>query len=81
MVAGLVDQHVILTREEPGERAGRELVPTFAEQIGGGATDDEVDLELVMPMRARSVVAGGVSDHPSIGFVSQPEVHVHRKKR
>ena len=81
VVGGLVDQDVILTRKEPGQRAGRERVAPVAEQVGGGAADDEVDLELDMAMGARSNVADPVPHHASIEASPNSEVVDHRKKR
>ena len=81
VVAGLVDEHVILTRKEPGQRALGELAATFTQQVGGGASDDEVDLELGMSMSARSYVSSHMSNHPPFKAVPKPEIIDHRKKR
>ena len=81
MVGGLVDQDVILTGEQPGQRAGRERIAPVAEQVGGGAADDEVDLELGMAMGAGSNVADRVPNHASIEAGPDSEVVDHRKKR
>jgi hypothetical protein len=74
---------VILAWKEPGERAGRELVPTFAEQVGGGSAHDEVDLEFGMAMGADagSCVRGGVSNNPSFKSSPKPKLLDHDKKR
>ena len=80
MVGGLVDQEVILTGKEPGQRAGRERIATVAQQVGGGAADDEVELELGMA-RAGSHVADRVPNHASIQASPNSEVVDHRKKR
>src|SRR5438552_12014743 len=63
VVAGLVDQDVILAWKEPGQRALRELVATLAQQVGRGAAYDEVDLDLGMAVGARSYVPGHMSNH------------------
>jgi hypothetical protein len=81
VVGGLVDQDVILTRKEPGQRAGRERIATVAQQVGGGAADDEVELELGMAMGAGSHVADRVPNHASIQASPNSEVVDHRKKR
>jgi len=81
VVGGLVDQEVILTGEEPGQRAGGELIAPVAEQVGGGAANDEVDLELGMAMGAWSNVADSVPYHASIEASPNSEVVDHRKKR
>jgi hypothetical protein len=81
MVVGLVDQDVILAREEPGQRALRELVAALAQQVGRGAADDEIDLDLGMAVGARSHVPGNVSYHSPVDAVPKPEVIQHRKKR
>jgi hypothetical protein len=81
VVGGLVDQEVILTRKQPGQRAGRELIAPVAEQVGGGAADDEVDLELGMAMGAGSNVANFVPYHASIEAGPDSEVVDHHKKR
>ena len=81
VVGGLVDQDVILTGKEPGQRAGRERIAPVAEQVGGGAADDEVDLELGMAMGAGSDVADPVPNHASIEASPNSEVVDHRKKR
>ena len=81
VVGGLVDQDVILTGKQPGQRARRECIATVAEQVGGGAADDEVELQLGMAMGAGSHVAGRVANHASIEARPDPEVVDHRKKR
>ena len=81
VVAGLVDEDVILAWKEPGQRALRELVATLAQQVGRGAADDEVDLDLGVAVGARSYVSGHVSNHSPIDAVPKPEVIQHRKKR
>ena len=81
VVGGLVDQEVILTGEEPGQRAGGELIAPVAEQVGGRAADDEIELELGMAMRAGPTVVDGVPNHASIEAGSNSEVIDHRKKR
>ena len=81
VVGGLVDQDVILTGKEPGQRAGCERIAPVAEQVGGGAADDEVDLELGMAMGAGSNVADPVPHHASIEASPNSEVVDHRKKR
>jgi hypothetical protein len=81
VVGGLVDQDVILTGKEPGQRAGRERIAPVAEQVGAGAADDEVDLELGMAMRARPDVANPVPNGASIQGSPNSEVIDHRKKR
>ena len=81
VVGGLVDQDVILARKEPGQRAGRERIAPVAEQVRGGAANDEVDLELGMAMRPGSNVADPVPDHASIEASPNSEVVDHRKKR
>jgi hypothetical protein len=80
VVGGLVDQDLVLTGEEPGQRAGRERIATVAQQVGGGAADDEVELELGMAMGAGSYVAHRVPHHASIQAGRNSEV-AHRKKR
>jgi hypothetical protein len=80
VVGGLVDEHMLLTREEPGQGAGRELVATFAQQIGGRAAHDQVDLELGVPVGARAQVTCRVSNHPSVDAGPKAEVLDHRKK-
>jgi hypothetical protein len=66
MVRGLVDQDVILAGKQPGQRAGCERIAAVAEQVGGAAADDEVDLQLDMAMRVRSNVAdAGRTTRPS----------------
>jgi hypothetical protein len=72
---------VILTGKQPGQRAGRELIAPVAEQVGGSATDDEVDLKLGMAVGAGSNVADPVPHHPSIEASPNSEVVDHRKKR
>jgi hypothetical protein len=81
MVGGLVDENVILTWKEPGERAGRELVATVAEQVGGGSAHGQVDLEFGMAMEARSCVPGGMSNDAPIKSSPKPELLDHDKKR
>jgi len=81
VVDRLVDQDVILTGKEPGQGALRKFVATLAEQVGRGAADDEVDLDLGMAVGARSHVSGHVSNHSPIDAVPKPEVIQHRKKR
>ena len=81
VVGGLVDQDVILAGKEPGQRAGRERIAPVAEQVGGGAADDEVELELGMAMGAGPNVADGVPNHASIQAGPNSEVVDHRKKR
>jgi len=81
VVGRLVDQDMILAWKEPGQRAGRELVATFAEQVGGGATHDEVDLDLGMTMDVGSSVAGCVSNRPPIQAGPDLKFLDHRKKR
>jgi hypothetical protein len=81
VVGGLVDQDVILTGKEPGQRAGRERIAPVADQVGGGAADDEVDLELGMAMGAGSNVADPVPNHASIAASPNAEIVDHRKKR
>ena len=81
VVGGFVDQDVFLTGKQPGQRAGRERIAPVAEQVGGGAADDEVDLKLGMAMGAGSNVADSVPDHASIEASPNSEVVDHRKKR
>ena len=81
MVGRLVDQDVILTGKQPGQRAGRELIAPVAEQVGGGAAHDEVDLELGMAVGAGSNVADPVPYHASIEASPNSKVVDHRKKR
>ena len=81
VVGGLLDQDVILTGKEPGQRAARERMAPVAEQVGGGAADDEVDLELGVAMRAGANVANPVPNHASIQASPNSEVVDHRKKR
>jgi hypothetical protein len=81
VVGGLLDEDVILAGKEPGQGALRKFVATLAEQVGRGATDDEVDLDLGMAVGARSYVSGHVSNHSPIDAVPKPEVIQHRKKR
>src|SRR6266487_4594456 len=81
VVGGLVDEDVILAWKEPGQCALRELVATLAEQVGRGASDDEVDLDLGMAVGARSHVSGRVSNYSPIDAIPKPEVIQHRKKR
>ena len=81
VVGGLVDQDVILTGKQPGQRARRERIAPVAEQVGGGAADDEVDLELGMAMGAGSHVADPVANHAAIESGPDSEVVDHRKKR
>src|SRR6266516_583240 len=80
-VGGLVDENVILAWKEPSERVGRELVPTVAEQVGGGAAHDEVDLEFGMAMGAGASVPGGMPNNPSFKSSLKPEFLDHDKKR
>ena len=81
VVGGLVNQDVILTGKQPGQRAGRELIAPITEQVGGGAADDEVDLELGMAMGAWPNVADSVPYHPSIEASPDSKIVNHRKKR
>jgi ectoine hydroxylase-related dioxygenase (phytanoyl-CoA dioxygenase family) len=81
VVGRLVDQQVILTGKEPGQRAGRERIAPLAQQVGGGPTDHEVDLELGMAVRAGSNVADPVPDHAPVEGSPDSEVVDHRKKR
>ena len=81
VVGRLIDQDMILAWEEPGQRSGGEVVATFAEQVGGGATDDQVDLDLGMTMDVRSSVAGRVSNRPPIQPGRYLKFLDHRKKR
>ena len=80
MVGGLVDQQVILTGKEPGQRAGRERNAPVAEKVGGGAADDQVDLELGVAMGAGPHVAGAVPNDASIQTSPDSEIVDHRKK-
>ncbi|GLZ29573.1 hypothetical protein Lesp02_17630 [Lentzea sp. NBRC 105346] len=79
MVGGPVDQQVVLSGEEPGQRAGCELVPAVAEQVRGRAVDDEVDLELDVPMPPHPDVAP-VPHHQPVESGGQSQVFEHRKK-
>jgi len=81
VVGGLVDEDVLLTGEEPRQRAGCQLVATFAQQIGGGASHDQVDLQLRVTVSAGAQVTGRVSNHPSVDAGPEAEVLGHRKKR
>ena len=81
VVGRLVDEHVILARKEPGQRAGGELVATIAEQIGGGSAHDEVHLELGVAMRAGPNLADRMSDDAPVQLRPKPEILDHRKKR
>ena len=81
VVGGLVDKDVILTGKEPGQRAGRECIAAVAEQVRGRAADDEVDLELGVPMGAGSNVADPVPHDAAIEANPNSEVVDHRKKR
>ena len=81
VVGGLVEQDVILTGKEPGQRAGRERIAPVAEQVGGGAADHEVDLQLGMAMGAGSDVADPMPHHAPIQASLNSEVVDHRKKR
>ena len=81
MIRGLVDQDVILAGKQPCQRAGRERVAPVAEQVGSGAADDEVDLQLEMAMGGGSNVAGPVANHASLDASRNSEVVDHRKKR
>jgi hypothetical protein len=81
MVGGLVDQDVVLTREEPGQRSGRQRIATVAQQVGRGAADDEVELELGVAMGTGAHVVDRVPNHASVEAGSNSEVVDHRKKR
>jgi hypothetical protein len=81
MVRGLVDEHVTLTGEQPRQRAGHELVTTFAQQIARATANDEVELELVVAMGARGAVAGGVARDASPDADAEAEILDHRTKR
>ena len=81
VVGGLVDQHVVLAREQPGQRARGERIAPVAEQIGRRAPHDEVDLELGMAMGAGPNVADRVPHHPSLQAGPDSKVTHHRKKR
>ena len=74
MVRGFVDEHVILGREQPRQRAGRELVAAVAQQVRGPVPHDEVELELGVAMRTRRAVGGHVVTHAAIG--AQPESEI-----
>jgi hypothetical protein len=81
VVGGLIDQDVILKRKQPGQRPGREPIAPIAEQVGGGAADDKIDLELGMAMGSGSNLADPVPRHASIEASLNSEVIDHRKKR
>ena len=81
VVGGLVDQDVILTGKQPGHRAGRERIAPVAQQVGGVAADDEVELELGVAMGAGSDVADRVPNHASVQACPNSEIIDHRKKR
>ena len=81
VVGRLIDQDMILAWEEPGQRAGGEVVATFAEQVGGGATYDQVDLDLGVTMDVRPSVPGRVSDRQPIEAGADLDFLDHRKKR
>jgi hypothetical protein len=81
VVGGLVDQDVILTGEQPGQRARRERIATVAQHVGGGAADDEVELELGMAMGAGTHVADRVPNGASIQAGRDSKVVDHRKRR
>jgi len=75
----LVDQDVFLGREQPGQRAGSELIPSLPEQIGRGAAHREVDLQFGVPMGADAPVSSDVAHYPPIQTGRQLEVFEHRK--
>jgi len=81
MVGGLVDEYVLLAGKEPGQGAGCEFVTTLAQQIGGPAPHDQVELQLGMAVGAGAQVAGRVSNHPSIDASPKAQILDHRKKR
>jgi hypothetical protein len=71
---------VILTGEQPGQRAGGERIAPVAEQVAGGAAEDEVDLEFGVAVGAGWNVADPVPCHPSVEASPNCEVVDHRKK-
>jgi len=81
VVAGFVDQGVILTGKEPGQCAGCEGIAPLAQQVGGSAAEDQVDLEFGMAMGAGSNLAGPVPHDASMESSADSEVIDHRKKR
>jgi hypothetical protein len=81
MVGGLVDEYVLLAGKEPSQGAGSQLVAPLAQQIGGRAPHDQVDLQLGMTVSAGAQVAGRVSNHSSIDAGPKAQILDHRKKR
>ena len=81
MVGGFVHEHVILRREEPGQRARRELVAAVAQQVRGPAPHHEVELELGVAMSTRRAVGGHVVTHAPVGAEPESQILGHRKKR
>ena len=77
----LVDENVILTREEPRQRAFRKFVATLAKQVARATAHDEVDLDLGVPMSTRAHLSGDVPDHPPVETVPKREIVEHHKKR
>lgn len=59
MVGGLIEQHVVLTREQPGQRPGGQLVPALAEDVRRRSRYDEVDLQLSVAVRSGPSFAPG----------------------
>ena len=81
MIGGLVDEHVFLIGEEPGQRAGRQVVATIVQQVAGRAPHDQVELQLGVAMRTGAQRPGGVSHHPSVDSFPQTQILEHHKKR
>jgi len=53
VVGRLVDEHVNLPGKEPRQRAGRQLVPPFAQQVGGTSAYHQVEFEFGVPVATR----------------------------
>src|SRR5215208_3744040 len=72
VVGRLVDKDVVLAGKEPSQRAGRELVAPLADQVGGAASHDQVDLELGMAVAAGSHVSASMSNNPALEACPEP---------
>ena len=81
VIVRLVDEHVVLTREDPRQRALSEFAATFAQQVRGGAPNNEVELDLGMPVRARSYISGHMPNQAPVKAGPDAQVLDHHKKR
>jgi hypothetical protein len=81
VIGGLVDEHMLLIGKEPCQRAGGQVIAAIVHQIGGGAPDDQVELQLGVAMRPGPQGPGGVSHHPPVDSLPQAQILDHRKKR